>query len=637
MLGHFLFVCLLLFPFLSCTDHMQERVAIALNFSKDNKQELEKVLSYYKGQPSKLKAAQFLIANMPYHYTYVGWEIDTLKQLKKRSITEGKISEEVIQRWNYFNFMRLPHEYDIHKISSAYLIENIDLAFEVWENRPWSKYYSFEDSCEYILAYRIEDEPLESWRRKYYDRYMPILDSLYQGTDVVEAAQKMADYLKTEGFAHYNDFSLPHLGPLFLLDSRVGYCRENCDIATYVMRAVGIPISMDFYEIAPSYNRKHFWSALIDTTHLVVPFNYEEEPMSRKPRPNERKRGKVYRICYGVQPERIKGIFEDKCVPPLFRHPFLKDVTNEYFPDSRVTVELDKTSKDGKAYLSIFSIGQLRAIAITEVKGNRADFDFVEPDVSYFSSCMIEGKNVSAGYAFTLKNNAPDYFIPDTTSLVDVTLYRKYPMRSNVKNLGNTCGLKIEGADTYDFMKPELLYEVVDTPKVNYNILKVNPKKKYRYIRYSAPKDKFIELAEWRMYAENISQPITPQNITADHPLSELHRKNLDLMDDNDWVSFYMSEVVGEQLIFDLGKPYKLDHILFMPRNDDNFIHLGDSYELFYHAGAQGWISLGKRMAEDTELHYDNVPEGALLWLHNYTRGEEERAFYMKQGKQVFL
>lgn len=226
----FLFVCLLLFLFLSCTNHMQERVAVALNFSKDNKQELKKVLSYYKGQSSKLKAAQFLIANMPYHYTYIGWEIDTLKQLKKRSITEGKISEEVIQRWNYFNFMHLPREYDIHKISSAYLIENIDLAFEVWENRPWSKYYSFEDFCEYILAYRIEDEPLESWRRKYYDRYMPILDSLYQGTDVMEAAQKMADYLKTEGFAHYNDFSLPHLGPLFLLDSRVGYCRENCDI-----------------------------------------------------------------------------------------------------------------------------------------------------------------------------------------------------------------------------------------------------------------------------------------------------------------------------------------------------------------------------------------------------------------------
>ena len=58
--------------------------------------------------------------------------------------------------------MHLPREYDIHKISSAYLIESIDLAFEVWENRPWSKYYSFEDFCEYIFAYMIENEPLES-------------------------------------------------------------------------------------------------------------------------------------------------------------------------------------------------------------------------------------------------------------------------------------------------------------------------------------------------------------------------------------------------------------------------------------------------------------------------------------------
>ena len=33
---------------------------------------------------------------------------------------------------------------------------------EVWENRLWSKYYSFEDFCEYIFAYMIENEPLES-------------------------------------------------------------------------------------------------------------------------------------------------------------------------------------------------------------------------------------------------------------------------------------------------------------------------------------------------------------------------------------------------------------------------------------------------------------------------------------------
>ena len=62
----------------------------------------------------------------------------------------------------------------------------------------------------------------------------------------------------------------------FLLENRVGYCRDNCDIATYVMRSLGIPITMDFYEMSPSYNSRHFWSALIDTTGLVVPFNYIE-------------------------------------------------------------------------------------------------------------------------------------------------------------------------------------------------------------------------------------------------------------------------------------------------------------------------------------------------------------------------
>ena len=77
--------------------------------------------------------------------------------------------------------------------------------------------------------------------------------------------------------------------------------------------------------------------------------------------------------------------------------------------------------------------------------------------------------------------------------------------------------------------------------------------------------------------------------------------------------------------------------ILLMLRNDDNFIHLGDLYELFYHAGSKGWISLGKQTADSLELHYDGVPEGALLWLRNHTRGKEERCFYMRDGKQIFI
>ena len=50
-----------------------------------------------------------------------------------------------------------------------------------------------------------------------------------------------------------------------------------------------------------------------------------------------------------------------------------------------------------------------------------------------------------------------------------------------------------------------------------------------------------------------------------------------------------------------------------MPRNDDNFVRIGDVYELFYHGGKDGWISLGQKKATDTFLVYDNMPRGALF------------------------
>lgn len=99
----------------------------------------------------------------------------------------------------------------------------------------------------------------------------------------------MANYLKEEGFTNHTDFNLPHLGAIVLLENRVGYCRDNCDIATYVMRSLGIPITMDFYEMSPSYNSRHFWSALIDTTGLVVPFNYIEREIVRRPQEERKK------------------------------------------------------------------------------------------------------------------------------------------------------------------------------------------------------------------------------------------------------------------------------------------------------------------------------------------------------------
>lgn len=36
----------------------------------------------------------------------------------------------------------------------------------------------FDDFCEFILPYKIGDEPLTEWREQLYNRYNPLLDSI---------------------------------------------------------------------------------------------------------------------------------------------------------------------------------------------------------------------------------------------------------------------------------------------------------------------------------------------------------------------------------------------------------------------------------------------------------------------------
>lgn len=50
-----------------------------------------------------------------------------------------------------FSCKQLEQEFDAKVITATYLIENIDYSFKVWEQRPWGKYISFDDFCEFLL------------------------------------------------------------------------------------------------------------------------------------------------------------------------------------------------------------------------------------------------------------------------------------------------------------------------------------------------------------------------------------------------------------------------------------------------------------------------------------------------------
>ena len=188
-----------LFALLACTNETKQ-LDIALQQAKDNKEELEKVLTHFENDSLKYRAACFLIENMPYHDYYEGKELE--KYLKYFEVySDGKhkpqqIVDSLKKADGAFSLRLLSHKYDIQNIDSALLVHNIEWAFKVWQEQPWGKNVCFDDFCEFILPYKIGDEPLTEWREQLYNRYNPLLDSiryLPEAEDPLFVAQFLID------------------------------------------------------------------------------------------------------------------------------------------------------------------------------------------------------------------------------------------------------------------------------------------------------------------------------------------------------------------------------------------------------------------------------------------------------------
>ena len=106
------------------------------------------------------------------------------------------------------------------------------------------------------------------------------------------------------------------------------------------------------------------------------------------------------------------------------------------------------------------------------------------------------------------------------------------------------------------------------------------------------------------------------------------------VFDGNPYTSFDFAQPTGGWAGLDLGTPQCIEKIVFTPRNRDNFIRTDDEYELFYYNNGK-WVSAGRVRPHSDSLLY-KVPEGALLYLKDHTRGKDERIFEYKDGKQRF-
>lgn len=634
-----LFICVYILCLFSCIpSHEGERLEAALIFSGSNRAELEKVLEHYQHDSLKFRAAVYLIENMSLYYTYKGCDLDSFYIALQQYADSGSYAK-YLGYLKRFPYRSLHKEYDAHVITSDYLIENIDYSFKVWHETPWGKYLSFADFCEFLLPYRIKNEPLSHWKKDFYHRFKPMLDSLYQGTDVLEAASCMSRYASSLHWRYQKELTGPHLSAPLLMELQHGDCTNIADFGVYVLRSVGIPTGIDTYLWSPVSHISHVWNVVLDTTGCSVPFNFGSHKIDRGMEFGYRL-GKVYRHAYALQEDRLPSAIQNKDLRLSLSDVCLKDVSASYFPSNEITVDCDLIKDRGKEHsvlLSVFSKHGWKPIGEGVYKEGKATFRDIEEGLVYMILYVRDGKLHEASYPIKIDKESGCllYYRPMADSC-QMILTRKWPLQGGTRTYIERMAYgRFEGANHRDFRDAEVLFQLKSYPRKMFNNVKIHNPASYRYVRYISADWFSGDVAEVAWYADTLGQVKLGGELMSTPP----YKGNMSMSGkkamDGDPLTFFVSSEKPGWVGLDLGIPKQIGSISYTPRNDDNFVRVGDKYELFYFS-SEGWKSLGVKVAEESRLVYENVPSHALYWLKDLSRGIEEQVFTYYDKKQIF-
>ena len=427
-------VIILGLPFAGLASDQVSGVAAALEAAGENRAELQKVLDHYEKSADTLKsrAARWLIVNMEGHGYVTYALVDTVGDTVAFDAEQYPSYDSLLQDFDRMesdhgrlDFKSAVKAKDIEEISSEFLIENIDLAFEAWRTRPWARDLPYEAFLEGVLPYRGSNEPLEPWRREFLDRYADLPSRMRDSTDPIEAAALINDDIKSWfGFDQRYYYHPTDQGLSEMKASGLGRCEDMTNLTIYAMRANGIAVTSDYTPHWANSGNNHAWNAIILPDRMAIPFmgaerNPGEYELTRKP-------AKVYRKSFSQQPGNLAFLKdEDRQVPPWLGGKSYRDVTASYGPARDVTVALyGPVPQDVKfAYLAVFNGGEWKAIHWGELEGTAVTFTDMLPNIAYLPMFYIEEDLVAAGQPFILETDGNRRVLEaDTEESIEVTL-----------------------------------------------------------------------------------------------------------------------------------------------------------------------------------------------------------------------
>ncbi|WP_396603269.1 hypothetical protein [Algibacter sp. R77976] len=631
-----------------------EGVRNTLKYSNETqKAEFEKVLEYFNKEEDnlKLKCAQVLISNIPL-YSYkkepetFNQVVDSIHSLKNKLIIYSdslKYNKRILKKVqdifvDKMNFLCKTNEFfdkeevrDIDTLSSSFLIENINLAFEAHYKLPKKYRTNFNDFCNYVLPYRNDQEPLEFHKRKeLYEKYSWVYDSI-KTKPLEDIIIQIYDDLKIN--IDFKKLSKLDLSPTYSQIEKLQYglCRDVTNYFVLLFRSLGFAAGTDY--ITTKGNRHspigHNWFFIMhDNTFLPI---------------QARSKSLIF--------SDIDKIFKLTNMPKVYRNVFNKvnlknlaitkdtDVTSLYRPTSTVQIKnIFQTSYKEDYKLCVFNrkSNWFEVDESFKLVNNKVTFNNVGRGIVYaVTNSFLEPIN----YPFYLDYKGNLMFLKNKNLKEDkpFNITRKYPpidlpnkwKTDRIKALNNC---KLQGSNYLDENSFKDIYTIKNFCSTQKNQFLFKKEEKYKYYRLIAEEGTSYTsyIAEFALINMDL-KPI--ENVKIDfYGTKESKLKQKSKITDNDPLTF--GRFLNMKITFEVENSQNVSGFEIQARNDDNHINIGEEYEL--RVFDKTWKRVRKEKAKDTVLNYESLAKDGLYILHNLTKGKEETVFTFDENGNQF-
>lgn len=598
----------------------------------------------------KQRALQFLQDNMEGCYSLASDDVSNyykhMNSVFERTdmLTNDEYRDAYRQALQHYPF--IPENcdtlFDSRNVTLDYLKSNIDKAYDMWKRN--SHHISFETFCDFILPYRIGYEPLSDWRtiykKEYEDKVNPFLVKQYNYYHLFSIHNMLNQGFN--GAVYYPTSPMPEFTLTDLLKVKIGNCESYSARGVAQLRTFGIPATIDFVPQWGNRSMGHSWGVMFVNDNYTLPFGLNESLGSHFDERPEITMPKVYRQTFKIQSD-LKEISEDSdpYIPQLFRNQKYIDVTDTYVETSGVSLSVpdSKWLENVKwIYLAVFNNRDWIPVAYSKIdKDKKVVFEKIGRGIVYIPFYLDEfGRRHYASEPFLLANDGTiNYLIADVGQTKNINVTRKYWESETLKKYNHQLeGGKIVVSNTEDF-KDSVLVAVIDNINENrYHTIPLKYSGKYKFVKYLSPKNSYGNIAEIQLFDNDNNLLIPIRNFGGIGAWEE--HSPAKVFDGNELTSYSRISPNDAWAAVELEKPLHLSRIRVHPRTDGNAIYAGDVYQLLYWQNGKWNMIAEHKAGQEDFISFCNVPENALLLLHNATRGREERIFTYENGKQIW-